>query len=315
MANERVLSWLLLSGLLAGFVFQRSRLCFVSALRDLYLFRALEMTRAILLSFLVTVAGGALLLADTGGEALEPVMGPTPLAALSGGAIFALGMVLAGSCAAGAFWRLGEGQLSQLWIMLGMLVGTWAYLKLPLLPEAVVQPTFAGWWVVALLALAWVALGLWERLRAHAGEEIATTHGFDLRRPWSPAAGAVVMAALLVGFMALTGRTWSVTRVFVLDDWSAAIFALGLTGGGFVGARFGHEWRSRRAGTGLPAVVRFVGGLLMGYGARVGWGCTIGAVLSGMVNLSVHPWYWLMGALVGAGAGAAILRRYVLLYL
>lgn len=307
--------WLLLAGIASGFVFQRSRLCFVSALRDLYLFRALQMTRALLLLFLTTVAGGALLLTWRR-EPAAALMGPTAGGALAGGAIFAAGMVLAGSCAAGAFWRLGEGQLSQLYILLGMLVGTWVHVKIPLLTVVRVQTTFSGWAAAALLAVLLAVLYGWDRLQSRGGEELPPRrHVSRLRAPWSPEAGALVMALLLVGFMALTGRAWGVSRAFLLNDLSATMFAVGLVGGGFVGGRFGREFRLRRPGGRSQALIRLVGGVLMGYGARVGWGCTIGAVMSGMVNLSVQPWYWLIGAVIGAGAGSAVLKRYMNLYL
>jgi len=310
-----MLGWVLLAGVGSGFVFQRSRLCFVSALRDLFLFRAIDMTRAILLLFLVTVAGGATIYSLRQIPA-TPVVGPTPLGALLGGGLFAFGMILGGSCAAGAFWRFGEGQISQVYILAGLMVGTWAYQKLPLLSQTRLQPTFAGWTAVGLLFIALAALYAWERLRAPAGEELpAERRGGRLWAPWSPEIGALAMAALLVGFMALTGQTWGVTRAFLFNDLTPVTFAVGLTVGGFVGAKFGHEWRRRPGGTRPQILIRLLGGVIMGYGARVGWGCTLGAVLSGMVNLSVQPWYWLLGAVVGAALGSAVLRRYMSLYL
>lgn len=315
MTATQMLGWLLVAGTLCGFVFQRSRLCFVSALRDLYLFRALRMTRAILLLFLVTVSGGALIQASQA-TAPGPVAGPSPAGAWLGGAIFAVGMVLAGSCAAGAFWRLGEGQLSQLYILAGMLAGTRLYPKLPLFPSAVLQQTFNAWTAVALLALALGLISAWEWRQAHIGQELPARprHGL-LREPWPPEMGALVMAVLLVAFTAFTGQGWGVTRAFLLTDVSAAAYAIGLLAGGFLGARFGGEFRVRRPGGRAPSLIRLAGGVLMGYGARVGWGCTIGAVLTGMVNLSPQPWYWMLGAVCGAAVGAMILRRLMYRYL
>lgn len=315
MTEMQMLGWLLVAGTLSGFVFQRSRLCFVSALRDLYLFRAFRMTRAILLLFLVTVTGGALIQASQ--EAAHgPVLGPTPAGAWLGGAIFAVGMVLGGSCAAGAFWRLGEGQISQLYILAGMLAGTWLHPHLPHFSSAVQQPTFNAWAAVAMMALALVLISAWEWRQARVGEELPARPRLGLfRAPWPPELGALVMAVLLVSFTALTGQGWGVTRAFLLTDMSAAAYALGLLAGGFLGARFGGEFRVRRPGGRAPSLIRLAGGVLMGYGARVGWGCTIGAVLTGMVNLSPQPWYWMLGAVCGAALGAVILRRLMYRYL
>jgi len=57
-------------------------------------------------------------------------------------------------------------------------------------------------------------------------------------------------------------------------------------------------------------VAAIVGGLLLGYGARVAFGCNIGAYFSGIASTSLHGWLWLAGALLGTPIGVA-LRRLV----
>src|SRR5258708_30654968 len=37
-----------------------------------------------------------------------------------------------------------------------------------------------------------------------------------------------------------------------------------------------------------------VGGLMLGYGARLAYGCNIGAYFSGIASASVHGWLWLV---------------------
>ena len=53
-------------------------------------------------------------------------------------------------------------------------------------------------------------------------------------------------------------------------------------------------------GSFLAAVV---GGLLMGYGARLSFGCNIGALFSGIASGSLHGWLWFACAFVGSLAG------------
>lgn len=48
-----------------------------------------------------------------------------------------------------------------------------------------------------------------------------------------------------------------------------------------------------------PAIISFCGGLLLGYGARIAFGCNIGAYFSGIASTSLHGWLWLVGALLG----------------
>ena len=46
-----------------------------------------------------------------------------------------------------------------------------------------------------------------------------------------------------------------------------------------------------------------IGGLLMGWGARIGFGCNIGAFLGGVASGSLHGWVWFAAALGGCAIG------------
>jgi len=46
-----------------------------------------------------------------------------------------------------------------------------------------------------------------------------------------------------------------------------------------------------------------IGGLLMGWGARLGFGCNIGALVGGVASGSLHGWVWLLAALPGCLVG------------
>jgi uncharacterized membrane protein YedE/YeeE len=56
-------------------------------------------------------------------------------------------------------------------------------------------------------------------------------------------------------------------------------------------------------------IVALAGGLLLGYGARLAFGCNIGAYFSGIASTSLHGWLWLAGALLGTPIGVALRRR------
>jgi hypothetical protein len=57
------------------------------------------------------------------------------------------------------------------------------------------------------------------------------------------------------------------------------------------------------------AVVALAGGLLLGYGARLAFGCNIGAYFSGIASTSLHGWVWFAGALLGTPLGVLLRRR------
>jgi len=52
------------------------------------------------------------------------------------------------------------------------------------------------------------------------------------------------------------------------------------------------------------------GGLLLGYGARLAFGCNIGAMLAGISTGSLHGWLWLVSGFVGNVVGSQL--RYII---
>jgi uncharacterized membrane protein YedE/YeeE len=75
-----------------------------------------------------------------------------------------------------------------------------------------------------------------------------------------------------------------------------ALSAAGLAG------RFAPSWR-------VPwrsSLAAILGGLLMGYGARLAFGCNIGAFFSGVASFSLHGWLWIVFALLGTWIGVKL---------
>ena len=103
-------------------------------------------------------------------------------------------------------------------------------------------------------------------------------------------------------------RTGALDRGLLADTTSAmniAIMAGAMLAAGLAG-RFAPEWRIAR-----PALVgAVIGGLMMGYGARLAFGCNIGAYFGGVVSGSLHGWLWLatgfLGSIVGTRLRTAI---------
>jgi uncharacterized membrane protein YedE/YeeE len=58
------------------------------------------------------------------------------------------------------------------------------------------------------------------------------------------------------------------------------------------------------------ALAAAIGGLLMGYGARLAYRCNIGAFLGGTMSGSLHGWLWLAAALAGARLGVRLRPRF-----
>lgn len=57
------------------------------------------------------------------------------------------------------------------------------------------------------------------------------------------------------------------------------------------------------------AATALAGGLVMGYGARIAFGCNIGAFFSGVASTSLHGWLWIAAALPGSWLALRLLRH------
>lgn len=114
--------WLL--GMAAGFTLQRSRLCFASAFRDLFLFGSARTMKAIIVGLAIAALGFAVIMRDMvpfpglGALPAEAHILPVGVSTVVGGLLFGVGMVLAGGCVSGSLYRMAEGYVGS-WVALG----------------------------------------------------------------------------------------------------------------------------------------------------------------------------------------------------
>ncbi|GAB4389375.1 MAG: YeeE/YedE family protein [Thermodesulfovibrionales bacterium] len=121
-------------GLGLGYILQRGRFCLNTAFRDIIFMKDLTMFRAYLLAVVVAIVGSNFL-EDAGllyamnyqtGQVVQVGLlrqNFVPVANILGGFIFGVGIVLAGGCASGIVYRLGEGQVAALIAIIGFFFG------------------------------------------------------------------------------------------------------------------------------------------------------------------------------------------------
>ena len=116
-----------LFGGIAGFVMHRSDFCLAGMFRDLFLFRSVAMLRVLLL--LIVASMTLFELARLAGllRVPFPLFGAPSLVNPLGGALFGIGMVLAGGCVVGTLYKMGAGSLPSLLAFLGLLAGSALY--------------------------------------------------------------------------------------------------------------------------------------------------------------------------------------------
>lgn len=99
-----------------------------------------------------------------------------------------------------------------------------------------------------------------------------------------------------------------------LDHWIVMITVGVLIGGFASGWAHGRLKVETRKGPRISNrtrwVMAFLGGIFMGYGARLARGCTSGQALSGGAVLSVGSWAFMFSVFGGAYALAWFFRRY-----
>ena len=61
--------------------------------------------------------------------------------------------------------------------------------------------------------------------------------------------------------------------------------------------------------SGKRLIAAAIAGLVMGYSARMAFGCNVGAYLGGIASASVHGWVWFALAFAGSIVGVRIRRR------
>lgn len=158
---------------------------------------------------------------------------------------------------------------------------------------------------------------------------------------WPYMTGAILLSLFQIVTFATTGNPWGVSAVFA--NWGALIFEAfggsvdqwyyfsspsaqaaldrGLLDGGslrnmgiIVGALFAtlmaSQFKFKKIKAPRQIVAAVIGGLIMGYGARLSAGCNIGALYSGIASLSLSGWVFALFMFFGAVVGSKLLVKY-----
>lgn len=226
----------------------------------------------------------------------------------------------------------------------GSTLAAWAefWTGWPTLPPVALAQALGPWTMLAgslsLLGACWALAAARERAR-HGGLTPILGAGHPLRGPWPLAWGAIALSALNFATLVLAGRPWAITAAFPLwgsrlvegigwDDpafwpyWEdptrteallrpllsdrTTVMDLGLMLGaalaaGLSGRGGPFAWPGAR-----PALASLLGGLLLGLGAAMAFGCNISAFLGGIASGSLHGWVWIGPALLGNALGLSL---------
>ncbi|MHA2171137.1 MAG: YeeE/YedE family protein [Candidatus Kariarchaeaceae archaeon] len=304
----------LLIGLGTGIVLQKGRACTNTAFRNLFLIRNYELALFIVITVTVELMGYYILsMLNLSNFSYEP--SPIPLSYIAipiGGFLFGLGTVIAGGCAGGVCYRVGEGSIAALLAFFGFASGIALFGQGPIGNYAdqiqenteitqngdppSLESILPRWfWTVFLVIISVILI----RKYMNASEKgyLRLTH---LRPSWTP-----ILTGILLGILGtlarlsstISGRKFGLSTtdgiaeifetilLFESIGW-AGLFILGLILGALIGSIYGGEFKISQPSK--EEFFRFFGGgILLGCGAILASGCNFGHIFGGIPELGI----------------------------
>jgi uncharacterized membrane protein YedE/YeeE len=324
---------LLVFGFALGAVFLKAEFSFTASWRRLIVRGQADGFLGGLL--LIAIAAGVIVpvasLVPGFGGTIAPI-GPS---LVIGAFVFGIGMQLANACGSGTLYTVGGGSgrmlIALAFFIAGSVIGSLhlpATLALGGIDPVLAANYFGAWGGLAATWLSLAVAGL-------AAVAIARRRVASFVPPPRIVLGAIVIGLLCIAVFAAGHHPWSVTFGFTV--WGAKIATL--LGADFSQAEF-WQWAGPKRALGdsilsdtssltdlgmilgamaaaaasapfarnpwpplKSLVAAALGGLLMGWGARIGFGCNIGAFVGGLASGSLHGWVWFAAALPGCMIG------------
>lgn len=165
-----------------------------------------------------------------------------------------------------------------------------------------------------------------------------------LKDPWPYTTGAVLLGLLNIVIFASSGEPWGISSSFAA--WAARIYQYmgghpetwvyfqqeskgaalngglinhmqsfsnaGIIFGALLATLLASQFRIKKVKSWRQVIAAALGGLMMGYGARIAFGCNIGALFSGVASMSLHGWIYWIFIFIGAWIGSKLLVKYLM---
>lgn len=167
-----------------------------------------------------------------------------------------------------------------------------------------------------------------------------TYHKFFVQR-WSLYTGANLLMIMFVWILVTTGTSWGVTAIFakwagwfygslnIVDvstwPWFASRMEsmkagflndpgsmrnMGILLGATISLLLAGNFKFKKDFDLKDVFFYAIGGLLMGYGARIALGCNVGALYSGLTNMSLSGWVFMPSLTLGGILGVRLVKKF-----
>ncbi|MDF2519910.1 MAG: YeeE/YedE family protein [Clostridia bacterium] len=162
------------------------------------------------------------------------------------------------------------------------------------------------------------------------------------KNAWTYVTGAILLSLLQTVTMITTNDPWGVTGAFAnwgawiykalggsVEKWTyfdsqgaqAALSAgflndpasmrnLGIIAGALFAVLMASQFKLKKIKSHKQVIAAMLGGLLMGYGATIAFGCNIGALYSGIASLSLSGWVFALFLFCGSVVGSKLLVKF-----
>ena len=376
-ASDATLASVWMLSNVTGFTLQRSRFCFASGFRDLFLFGSGFTLKGILTGlFISTVGFSAImhwLVPNTGLGMLPPEahIFPVGLSTITGGLIFGFGMVIAGGCVSGSLYRLGEGYVTSISSILGISIGmilammSWdwwnnnviKYEPTLWLPQ--IQNIGYSWSIVITtitISALFLLVNYWESktgiIDTNINENQNPAYTFPEKifhyfksiflKSYSPILGGSILGILGILMFIVKkpiGVTGGLSHVIAIPLTktglissetvsslnelggctssieslvnSSFMMTFGVIFGSFVASIISGEFKIRTPKNKNRYLQSGLGVILMGYGATLSLGCTIGGFFSSIPSLSLSGWVFAIALGIGSFIGTKVINRLI----
>ncbi|MEP6608098.1 MAG: YeeE/YedE family protein [Burkholderiaceae bacterium] len=273
-------------------------------------------------------------------EELSGAIAPLSVSLVLGAFVFGAAMQIADGCGSGTLYKAGLGNGFSLAVLPGFIAGSFLgavhldrWLVLGSLPPVSLPEHFgvSVTLIVQLGVLGAIGAWLWRgRRRTDSHWQGRAIYG-----------GAVLLAVFAVLNLIIAGQPWGI--VYGLGLWGAKIATwfgadltanaywgrevqqlhlhssvltditsvtnLGLLIGALIAANVRSNARPSTQASGKQWLIAIVTGFVLGYSARLAFGCNIGAYFSGISTGSLHGWVWFAAAFAGSYIGIPLRER------
>ena len=135
--------------------------------------------------------------------------------------------------------------------------------------------------------------------------------------PWSVTFAFGLWGAKIASFLGVEVSSWTYWQLeypstalenSVLAD-PTTVSNIGIILGALIGSALSGKITKFTSVNKKLVLAAVIGGLFMGYGARLAFGCNIGALFGGIASGSLHGWVWFLFAFLGSIVGVRF-RKY-----